>query len=363
MRLQEINLLNFRKHKELKFTPFIGINLLYGANGTGKTNILEAIHYCIFAKGLNKTVDKECLNFSADYFLLNSKFLDDKKIESAVKVSYLKNSEKKIFFNGEELNKFSYLIGRIPCVTFSPMELMIINGAPQERRRFIDTALSQTTKRYLDDLLQFRRVLQQRNTLLTAIQDNSIDKTSLHVWNEKFAQLAGSIVLLRVDFIKELLEYFKPVYKQLDFGEIPDFFYHSSIGDITQERTKEELENAIIGRLEAIELQEIYRKQTLVGPHRDDIVFKLNGIDIKKYASQGQQRTFLIALKIAMQKMFYDMTGESPLFLLDDLFSELDKVRTEKVLELLQESGQSIITATEEKKIDNGHCIALEEIL
>ena len=363
MRLQEIKLINFRKHNDLTFTPSGKINLLYGLNGSGKTNILEAIHYCTLARGLNKSLDRECLNFAADYFLLNGRFADERGMELAVKVSYAKNVEKKIFVNSEELKKFSQLIGRIPCILFSPMELTVVNGSPQERRRFMDNALSQTNKRYLDDLLQYRRVLQQRNTLLAAVSEKRVEKENIDVWTEQLSLLAASIVSSRTGFIMQLLEYFEPVYEKLGLGEIPGFSYRSSIGRQVADMTEDQLAVAMMHRFKEIELQELYRKQTLLGPHRDDVVFRLNGIEVKKYASQGQLRTFLIAMKLALQKLVCEVTGEKPLFLLDDLFSELDRKRVEKVLGLLDGSGQSIITATDKKEIDGVHSFSVEEMV
>lgn len=362
MRLQEIKLVNFRKHADLTFSPSDGINLVYGPNGSGKTNILDAVHYCTLARGFNRSLDRECLNFAADYFLLKGRFTDDREIEISVRVSYARTSEKKISVNGEELKKFSQLIGRVPCITFSPMELAVINGSPQERRRFMDNALSQTDKRYLDDLLQYKRVLQQRNALLAAVRDNGMERGSLDAWTEKLSLLAGSIMSARTAFLLRLLEFFKPVYAELGLGEVPGIGYCSSVGVHTPEISAERLAEVLVQRLRDVEEQELYRKQTLFGPHRDDIMFRLNDVDVKKYASQGQLRTFLIAMKLALQRFVYEVTGEKPLFLLDDLFSELDRKRGDRVLELLGGSGQSIITATGKKDVKGGHCISVEEL-
>ncbi|WP_294344396.1 DNA replication/repair protein RecF [Prosthecochloris sp.] len=362
MRLQEIKLVNFRKHSDLIFAPTDGINVLYGPNGSGKTNILEAIHYCALAKGLNKSLDRECLRFTADYFLLHGRFIDERDIEIAVKVSYAKASDKKIFLNSEELKKYSGLVGRIPCITFSPMELTVVNGSPQERRRFIDNALSQTDKRYLDDLLQYRRVLQQRNTLLSVMGESTINSDNLDVWTERLSLLAGSIISARLDFIERLLIYCRSVYEQLGLGEVPGLSYRSSVSRQIADMKEKEIVEAMMLRFKEITSQELHRKQTLLGPHRDDIVFRLDGIEVKKYASQGQLRTFLIAIKLALQRFIHEVTGESPLFLLDDLFSELDRKRVEKVLLLLKGSGQSIITATDKQEFDGIHCISIRKI-
>lgn len=363
MRLKEIKLVNFKKHSELTYAPSDGINLLYGQNGSGKTNILEAVHYCALAKGFNKSLDRECMKFATDYFLLQSRFVDERELEIAVKVSYARTSDKKIFVNGEELKKFSGLIGRVPCITFSPMELAVVNGSPQERRRFMDNALSQTNKRYLEDLLHYRRVLQQRNTLLSEAFEDTLKSDSFGVWTEKLSQIAGSIISARLTFLDSLSGYFEPLYDELGLGEVPGFAYRASFCKLDHEMTEDAITSMIMQRFDEIGEQEQYRKQTLLGPHRDDIIFRLNDMEIKKYASQGQLRTFLITMKLALQKFIYDVTGEKPLFLLDDLFSELDRGRVERVLELLEGAGQSIITATEKRESKGVNCIDIEELI
>ncbi|MCG8344150.1 MAG: DNA replication/repair protein RecF [Chlorobiales bacterium] len=362
MRLQEIKLVNFRKHPELTFAPSDGINLLYGPNGSGKTNILEAVHYCALAKGLNKSLDRECLTFETNYFLLRSRFVDETGVEVFVKVSYEKASDKRIHVNSEELKKYSGLIGRIPCITFSPVEMSIINGSPQERRRFTDNALSQTNKRYLEDLLQYRRVLQQRNALLAESADRGTESGSLGVWTEKLSMLAGSIISSRLEFFDRLLVHLEQIYKEIGLGEVPGFIYMPSFGKLLSKTSDEDISRIMMQRLGEIGSREIYRRQTLLGPHRDDIVFRINDVEIKKYASQGQIRTFLIALKLALQRFVREFTGEPPIFLLDDLFSELDRKRVGKVLQLLEGAGQSIITATETQDIEGVHCIAVSEL-
>ncbi len=363
MYLEETHIVNFRKHHDLTYVPSQGVNLVYGPNGSGKTNILEAIHYCSLAKGMNRSLDKECLKFDADYFLLKSRFTDKSGRETAVKVTYEKSREKKIVVNNEELKKFSGIIGKIPCVTFTPYDLGIVNGSPQERRRFIDTALSQSYRTYLDNILQYRRVLQQRNALLAHYAEDRQITTSFDIWTEKLAHLGASIIQERLSFIDRLENVVKPLYTELGLEEIPGFRYHPSSGRITGGMSKEDIEASILNRFDDIAAQEIVRQQTLIGPHRDDMIFTVNGIDARKYASQGQIRTFLIALKLALQRMIGEIIEESPVFLLDDLFSELDENRIDRILHILEGSGQSIITTTEKRAFGAAECINIEEIV
>jgi DNA replication and repair protein RecF len=189
LRLQRITYENFRNHRLLSFEPSSGINLLYGPNGSGKTSILEGIHFCALTKGFVSAADHECLTFAQDYFLLNSVFYDENQSDISVKISYTKEKEKQIVVNNSEIKPFSRHIGRVPCITFSPQEIVIVSGAPSERRRFIDNALSQTDRRYLDDLIAYRRVLHQRNALLVQLyQQNMYHNDMLSLWTEQLSR-------------------------------------------------------------------------------------------------------------------------------------------------------------------------------
>ena len=334
----------------MTFEPVDGINLIHGRNGSGKTSLLEGIHFCALTRGFVTTNDSECLAFAKDFFLLDSTFLTDTESLLTVKLSFTKEKEKQITVNNSEIKPFSRHIGTVPCITFSPPEIVIVNGAPVERRRFIDNAISQTNRRYLDDLLAYRRVLSQRNTLLFQLHENKfVHKDMLSLWNHSLAPLAASIVHRRVQFITSFFERFTTIYSQLSTNESPAISYHSSLGKIDSDFSVQELQSLFLRKYEECEKTEIFRAQTLTGPHRDDITFLLDGKEIKKYASQGQLRTFLIAVKLAQHRYYDDILGEKPLFLLDDIFSELDAFRVEDVFSLLETSGQSIITSTENR--------------
>ncbi len=361
MKLQRAYYQNFRNHSFLTFKPVDGINLVYGRNGSGKTSLLEGIHYCALTRGFVSANDSECLSFLKDFFLLESSFLSDTESLITVKLTYTKEKEKQIIVNNSEIKPFSRHIGSIPCITFSPPEIVIVNGAPGERRRFIDTAISQTNRRYLDDLLAYRRVLNQRNALLLQLHDNqTVHKEMLPLWNETLARLAASIVKTRVQFITSFFERFKEIYGQLSVDEDPLIIYRSSLGKICTHTSVEDLYSLFIRKYEESERIEIFRAQTLAGPHRDDLIFFLNDKEIKKFASQGQLRTFLIALKLAQYRFFYDTLGEKPLCLLDDIFSELDSSRIADIFAILETCGQTIITSTEIKNKSNVTPICIE---
>ncbi len=350
LRLKRITYENFRNHRSLTFEPSDDITLIYGENGSGKTSILEGVLYCALTRGFVGATDSECLSFLSDYFLLDSNFLGESDNAVNVKITYKKEKEKQVIVNNSEIKPFSRHIGRIPCVTFSPQELVIVNGSPSERRRFLDNAMSQTDRRYLDNLLDFRRVLQQRNALLAQWQDrNKVQQEMLSLWTEQLSRVSSSIVSARVRFLASFFNHFSKLYSQFSLDEQPAITYRSSLGKITEKTSTEDLYNRFLGRFNETRQQEIMRSQTMTGPHRDDLLFLINEKEIKKYASQGQLRTFLICLKLSLHQFFYDTLGEKPLCLLDDIFSELDESRCADIVSILQNCGQTIITSAEKK--------------
>jgi DNA replication and repair protein RecF len=347
----------------LSFEPSAGINLLYGPNGSGKTSMLEGVHFCALTKGFVSAADNESLSFSQDYFLLKSTFIDGDECEIKVKIIYTKEKEKQIIVNNSEIKPFSRHIGRIPCITFSPQEILIVSGAPAERRRFTDNAISQTDRRYLDDLLAYRRVLHQRNALLVQLYEQSCPYNDmLSLWTEQLSRLAASIVSARIKFTAHFLYHFRELYSRLSINEDPSVIYRCSLGKITADISQDDLYSLFLIKFKEIEKQEIARAQTMIGPHRDDLVFLLNEKEIKKYASQGQMRTFLICLKLSQHRLFEEILGEKPLCLLDDLFSELDTERSAAILSILETCGQSIITSAEKKELSKLNAISIESL-
>ncbi len=363
MRLENITYENFRNHRFLTFEPNDGINIIYGPNGSGKTSILDGIHYCALTKGFVSAVDSDCLAFSSDYFLLNSSFLAESESVTNVKVCYKKDKEKQLIVNNSDLKPFSRHIGRIPCITFSPPEISIVNGAPAERRRFLDSAICQSNILYLDNLIAYRRVLHQRNALLSQLNEkHTLDPAMLWVWTEKISRLAALIVFERIEFTARLVEFFRVNYTQLSNDENPDISYRSSLGVIDKDISIEELYARFCTRYEQIKNQEIFRAQTLIGPHRDDLNFLINEKEIKKYASQGQLRTFLISLKLSQYRFLLEKNGEKPICLLDDIFSELDASRIAQICCILETCGQTIITSVEKKSENNVTLFSVESL-
>ncbi len=363
MNVRSIQYQNFRSHRILTFEPGEGITLIHGPNGSGKTSILEGIHYCALTKSHVSATDGECLHFTSDYFVLNGSFFSDNEVSTTVKIVYKKEKEKQIIVDNCEVKPFSRHIGRIPCVTFSPSEMVIVNGVPAERRRFIDTLISQTQRQYLDDLLDYRRVLHQRNALLAQLfSGHNIHKDMLLLWTENISRLAASIVYARIQFLASFFDQFRALYQQLSVDEIPSVIYKCSLGNISNDTSPEALYARFLARYEETCKQEVLRGQTMTGPHRDDLLFLLHDKEIKKYASRGQLRTFLIALKLAQYRFYQETLGEKPLFLLDDIFSELDVSRTSDIFGILETCGQTIITSAEKKGERKAKMVSIESL-
>jgi DNA replication and repair protein RecF len=362
LNLDNIRIVNFRNHQKIEFQPASSVTIIHGPNGSGKTSILEAVHYCALTRGFSGSADRECLAFGEEYFSINSEFTSDRGIQTGIRVIYSKEKEKQIFVNEQELSSFSKHVGAIPCITFAPYEMAIVSGPPAERRRFVDTAICQYDRKYLDDLLQYRRILQQRNALLSNYHENQRDTDILDIWTEQLAMLAASIVETRVRFVGMFEDMFKDVYALLLKCEEPDIRYQCSLGKISPESSKELITLYFIERYRENRKQEIIRGQTMCGPHRDDLLFYINGQEVKKYSSQGQQRTFLIGIKLSLHRYLHEKTGEKPISLLDDLFSELDAGRVSDILDLLSTYGQVIITATEERKRNGSAQVSIEDM-
>jgi DNA replication and repair protein RecF len=350
LRLKSISIENFRNHKHLEFQPGRKINNIFGSNGSGKTTILEAIHYCALTRGFSASSDRECLMFGEEMFTIRSSFESDRGVEIGVTVAYSPQKEKRILVNDQELQTFSSHIGLIPCVTFTPREMVIITGGPAERRRFMDTAICQYDRKYLCDLMQFRRVLQQRNSLLSTGDDPSKIDTALEVLTDQLVTHAVQIVMERQRFIGNFSVLLDEVYRWHPDGAESAVTYLSSLHHAEKQLSRERMHMLFRERYRAIKKQELMRRQTLAGPHRDDLQFYINGKEIRKYASQGQQRAFLVALKMTLHSYLFEKADEMPVTLLDDLFSELDIKVSGIMLETLSSKGQVIITSTDRRE-------------
>lgn len=350
MNVVSVHLRNFRNHENTVVEFGQGINVIFGRNGQGKTNVLEAISFLSLTKSFYASNDVTALQIGKEVFEIEGILRNGNEICHAVRVAYSKSLvEKQFTINQSRPETLSAVIGRFPLVVLSPENSAITFGGPAERRKFVDILLSQISKTYLDDLQEYRRTLRQRNRiLLDARLTGGYNPEMLDPWNANLVRYGSCIVARRLALMREFDDYVKRAYQSIapDDG-LPSIDYET-FSRLDPGMTVEQIEEAFRAVL-AEKLAEEYKRGTsLVGPHRDEIHWTLNGIGVKQYASQGQHKTFLIALKIAEFFYISDRRGERPILLLDDVFSELDRQRARSLLAHVAGLGQSIITTTDE---------------
>ena len=333
MIIKSIELNNFRNYEVANIEFDKNINILYGDNAQGKTNLLEACYYSAISKSFKSTKDKEIIRFGQDYLSIKT-IIDKNDREYAIDIS-INNNKKTIKVDNVKINKTSDLLGLLNVILFSPEDLNIIKNGPSERRRFFDNEISQIDRIYLSDLINYNKVLNNRNKLLRDIAfDNSI-KDTLDVWDMQLVEYGKKIIKRRREFIDELKYYVKDKHFKISGGKEELIInYEPSIDDMF-------FEDELINNRE----KDLKYAQTSVGPHRDDISFKIDGIDIRKFGSQGQKRCSALSLKLSEIDIVSNIIKDKPVLLLDDVLSELDSNRQKFLLESISDI-QTIITCT-----------------
>jgi len=344
MVLSSISLVNIRKHIETKIDFAKRLNYIVGENGVGKTTILEAIYYLCTTKSCLTSSDSEAVKIGEDGFIIKGDLSG--RTAKNVKVSYSAVENKKSYtMNNKQVNRFSEVIGKFPLVLLSPGDHSITQGYPAERRKFVDSVISQSNKTYLDLLIEYNRTLRQRSYLLNRIRENnySYNDDELAAWNERLIKNGTEIIKHRLDFVFEFVPHITKSYETiLSQKEKPDIQYYFLGGDHNKN-----LEESFRNLLKEKASDEIRRATNHVGPHKDDFIFSINDMNLKNYGSQGQHKTFQIMLRFAEYFYLKEKTGDSPLFLLDDVFSELDAERVSAISNYLSTVGQAIITLTD----------------
>ena len=342
MRLTTLRLRSFRAHADTTVELAPGVNLFAGPNGAGKTNLLEAIHYLSLAKSFLTSTDAHVVRRGESHFEVEGTFTGERRASLTVRVAVVPGEGKRAFVNGSALDRLADLVGLVPTVVISPADTELTAGGPTERRRFLDATLSQTYPVYLDDLIKYRRALRQRNALLQSVRrGKALAPGTMDAWDEELAVLGSRIVERRSTFLSAFSDRLAEAYRLLDaVGEVPSLAYAPSVqGDDVTEAFRQEI------RRKSRRERELGR--TLVGPHLDEVVFQLDGFDLRPFASQGQHRTFALAVRLAQALFFAHQLDERPILMLDDVFGPLDPERADVVLSLLSEQtlGQSLITA------------------
>ncbi len=345
MTINEIELINFRLHKNTQLSFTKDINFIIGGNGEGKTSILEAIYYLATTKNMLQLSDSDAVNFEADYFKIYGSMATITNYSSII--SYDKLTNKKAYFlEGKQITQAADIIGKFPVVTITPSDHYITKGSPADRRKFVDSVISLTSKNYLLTLLDYNKTLKQRSALLNQISLNysSALLSELDVWSENLVKYGSQLIKYRFEFVENFNNKIKDTYQNiLGNSETPSIDY-LTYGEINRDKN---IEDQFKEKLQKRRNDELKRCTNLVGPHRDDFMFKINDLELKKFGSQGQHKTFQIALKFGQFFYIKELINDNPVFLMDDVFGELDTFRSERISEYLKNIGQSFITATD----------------
>ncbi|MEW6685186.1 MAG: DNA replication/repair protein RecF [Candidatus Edwardsbacteria bacterium] len=338
---------NFRNCEQVKIDFNRKANLFFGENGAGKTNLLETIHYLLLARPFRGSEDQELIMFGRNHlFLRGVGEANKQKFEIEVGLSF---AEKQVKFNDKKLSRFSELFHHFPLVSLAPQDTEIIQGAPLLRRRFLNTLLSQLSPLYFSELLAYRKILHHRNRLLSDFKDGKISSMeSLPSWTEQLVSSGTNLLLERTRIMPILQKKVKTNFQEI-FATKGEFIltYLPSFSFDYPERIKEIFSQEIQKK----QSLEIKRGLTLIGPHRDDFLLKLNNQNLQIYGSQGEQRIAAIALKLAQAEILGEKKGEAPLILLDEVFAELDKEKSRNLLKSFKSLGQIFLTAAKEEEI------------
>jgi DNA replication and repair protein RecF len=344
MFLKNLQLYNFKNYAENSFTFSESINCFIGDNGEGKTNILDAIYYLSFTKSFFNLLDSQNIKHAEDFFAIHGKFSRNDDI-TEVSCIQKKNSKKQFKVNGKEYDRLADHIGEFPLVMVSPYDRDLINEGSDVRRKYIDSVISQFDRFYLDDLITYNKALAQRNALLRQFSEkNYFDLSALEIYQQQMELPAKQIFEKRSKFFEGFIPVFRHYFDFISNGkEIVDINYNS---DLSSNSLDELFSNNI--------KRDLFLRYTTCGIHKDDLDFLIGGLPVKKFGSQGQQKSFLIALKLAQFEYTKNIKGYNPILLFDDIFDKLDFKRVLQIINLVSGNsfGQVFITDTQPERIN-----------
>jgi DNA replication and repair protein RecF len=345
MYLRKLSLTNFKNYDnaELEFSP--KINCIVGNNGVGKTNILDAIHYLSLTKSFFNNIDSVSIRHDEDFFIIQGLFDKDGKEDSIV-CTFRRQKPKILKLNGKEYERMCDHIGKFPVVMISPADIALITEGSEERRKFMNKIISQYNSGYLDTVLKYNKALQQRNKLLRNFKaSNSFDKELVDIWDAQLTRYGSCVYYHRDLLVNELIPVFREYYSMVSSQkEKVSLKYRSQLND-------SDFSNSLKDTIDKDRMLEY----TTVGIHKDDLVFEMNGYPVRSLGSQGQQKTYLVALKLAKFDYIKKKAGYSPILLLDDIFDKFDSERVAQIIKLVDNHrfGQIFITDTHRDRLQN----------
>ncbi|MEI7490858.1 MAG: DNA replication/repair protein RecF [Bacteroidota bacterium] len=344
MFLHKLSLSNFKNYEHCDLVFSDKINCFAGNNGVGKTNLLDAIHYLSFCKSYFNPSDSQNIRHGQEYFAINGSFQRNSDSPDLVQCIQKKNQRKRFLLNKKEYDRLADHIGHFPLVMISPYDRDLINEGSEVRRKYIDSVISQFDKLYLDDLIQYNKVLIQRNALLKSFAEkNFFDSSQLEIWDGQLIRLGVLLFEKRSSFLEAFIPIFQHYYTYISGGiEKVDVKYDSQLCN---------------AQMETLVRESLSRDRSAqfstVGIHKDDLEFTLDGFPVKKFGSQGQQKSFVVAIKLAQFDYTRNIKGYKPVLLLDDVFDKLDDVRVQQLISLVSKNnfGQVFITDTSGDRI------------
>ncbi|SFA55489.1 DNA replication and repair protein RecF [Parageobacillus thermantarcticus] len=345
MFLTHLSLKNYRNYKSETIQFANNVNIILGENAQGKTNMMEAIYVLAMAKSHRTANDKDLIRWDEDYAKIEGRAT---KKNGALSLELIISKKgKKAKCNHVEQKRLSQYVGHLNIVMFAPEDLNLVKGSPQVRRRFVDMEIGQVSPVYIHDLSQYQKLLQQRNHYLRMLQTREQqDETVLDILTEQLIPLAAKITLKRHEFLLLLEKWAAPIHYEISHGlETLQIQYRPSV-DVSERMELSRIIEAYSEKFATIKEREIQRGMTLVGPHRDDISFSVNGKDVQTFGSQGQQRTTALSIKLAEIELIFSEIGDYPILLLDDVLSELDDFRQTHLLDAIRQKVQTFVTTT-----------------
>lgn len=346
MYLSTLTLHNFRNYPDLSASFSPGLNVVYGENAQGKTNLLEAIYFLATGRSHRAGRDQELVRHGADRLRARA-WVVRQTGELDLEIEYGQDTRKALKINGMPERRIANLVGKLAAVFFSPDDLQLVKGPPAGRRRFLDIELSQVSSTYLHHLVVYNRVLTQRNALLKQIAEGRSQAAILDAFDDKLLDSGTQLIARRARAVERLAEIAARYHAQVTGGSEQLTLTYSAPSISGPIPAEPEVRTRLADQLSRHRSEEIRRGQTLVGPHRDDLLLAINGQEARLYASQGQQRTAVLALKLAELEFMREQIGESPVLLLDDVASELDPNRRHFLLHAVDEGVQTFVSCTD----------------
>lgn len=344
MILQKLRLAHFRNFSNLEINFAPKINYIIGENGQGKTNILESIYCLALSRSFRTSNDNHLVQINEENYEIHSELLSELSVKHSISI-VLVNKKKNVRYNQKKLPRHSSLIGIAPMVLFSPEDHRITGGPPAERRLFLDVLLSQADQKYLKKLQEYAKLVRHRNRLLTMIAEKQENSDQLESWDTAIASSGSDLIQARNDFLEEIKEQLATTYRIISDrkGKIKTRYGFAEGIELDGAGT-------YIKALKTLRQREIARRQTLIGPHRDDLLLFIDNREVKNHSSRGEQKSVLLALKIVEYDYLKSKKMITPIFLLDDIHSELDQKRQINLISKIADLGQAFITSTEHIK-------------